>query len=324
MVRCLFASCSIGRITYLIVLHTSALTCSHELGDTKAMWDCVQSCWHPIMQTTKPDSKDDAAIVNQSTWEQLIYDIHDAVLHAMASLEFTGATGDEFHAFWPFADAPGLYTLPISRQEHTWISILANTRHTSCFAVMSLRCLEFHYEDERGSLARLCTGRGDQQKPCDGHLTGRIASSTKRFLKHIGLVNDNPQDCYGEIDSGCRQCVKTTKQQQASASSRGNQSAFLRTYIHLNPQTPAHLTKHKNELGHVLLEEGAHISLGQLGTLEIIRNRGMHIANLHSSKINSTSRDIFGKVRVHKELLDPEKHSSNVVEIHVWGGRPCH
>ena len=275
-----------------------------------------------------PHTEDDPPVKKQDSSEQTLYLIQDAVLHALANLEFTGAVGDDFHAYWPFAEAPGLYTLPISKRKHTWTTMLANTRYVACFAIISSRCLEFYYRDERGSLARICAGRDEQQmspefllppeKSAENSvetedLKGQIVSNSSHWLRKV-----SSEICDATVVCRCRRCAKAAEQKQARAWSwwHKNQPSVLRTRIHLDPETPAHFTRRRNVLGDVLLEEGARISLGQLGTLDVIRDQGMNIAKLHPS---SRAREILEKPRIHRELLDPESHSGNIIEVFVLG-----
>ena len=262
------------------------------------MFECVQSCWGLPVHVSGVGQQGATTVSTAPNNEDLDSIIHGAILSALTNLEFTGATREGFHAYWPFADAPGLYTVPIGRKENLWIDLMVNTNTTSCLAVMSPQCFEYYFEDYRGTYACICAGQEYQKSH---ELIGRLRCPSDLHRQSREYGEDEQSK---ELLNNHRSFRKPT---------------FLQTHIRLNPSTPVEHVIQRDKLGKVLLEEKAKIAMGELGTLEIIRadhDRGVHLAKLKTGKIEKLLSTLE-RALVHKECIDFHGDPGDLVDLCV-------
>ncbi|KAI9656761.1 MAG: hypothetical protein M1821_003400 [Bathelium mastoideum] len=257
--------------------------CDHQFGDLQSMFECICTCWNSTTQVQSVGQQGATTISTGLDEEDKSSSVHGAILSALVNLEFTGPLINGFHAYCPFADSAGLYTVQLDRRENGWVELMANNNHTSCLAVMSPRCLECYFSDHRGPIARLCSDRLSY-----GHDSMRYNINTAEA---------------GSADTSRKTCFKS-------------RSTFLRTYIQLDPTTPEENMTRINPGGTIRLWEGNKIFMGELGTLEIIRDGIIQLAVLRSHELERVKSTVE-KALVHKERLDPLINSGNIVELCV-------
>lgn len=296
--------------------------CDHEFGDLEGMSECVRSCWHSTTQVHDVGQQGPVTTITVPGQYDRDSSIHGAIISAISNLEFTGAVTNGFHAYWPFADTPGLYTVPISRDENAWIDLMPNSSFTSCLAVMSFRCFEYYYSDRRGNIARTCPGRykvhNQDQYPlgCDAgaHKRQRISSTSpdideiahQRLLFPPESAQPRGRDYLREVEL---EGTPTKAPRQANCT-------FFRTRIQLNPSTPVNKLDQRDERDQVILSEGETILMGELPTLKVIRSndRGIQLATLKSGGLGKIKSALKG-TSAHKESFDPSVNSGNIVEL---------
>ena len=246
------------------------------------MFDCIRSCWNSEVQAQFVREQSVMTAGMEAVEQGRARLIQQAISSALRNLEFTGPSEEDFQAYLPFQDSPGLYTIPLEKKENAWIRMMTNTKRMSCLAVMSSRCLEYYHSDAKGVIARSCTSQ---------------------------IVDENEQNAHNSDMTGHRR-NEADRQRRAQQS----RSTFLHTRIELNPSDRSIDVNRRNPEGTVRLYEGNKIHLGDLGTLEIIRDGAIQLAVLKSGKIERFRSTLDGSL-VHKELLDPCQTSGYLVEL---------
>ena len=301
-------------------LSFSLRDCAHRFGQPEEMLECVRSCWRSTAYVHGVTQQGAITVTTMTSEYDTNSSIHGAIISALPNLEFTGSLADGFYAYWPFADTPGLYTLPISRTENAWIDLMPNSNSTSCLAVMSFRCFEYYYSDRRGTIARTCPGR-HQTSSRDQHTSG-CDTCTHEGQNDPGLPGNlngigHQRSLFPEITQiRGRGCGEADVEGTARKTRRQTKATFLRTHIQLNPSTPAEISGNRDTLGQIRLREGDGLFMGELGTIEIIRSNGrdIQLATLKSHELGRL-RSALERPSVHRERLDPHVNSGNIVEL---------
>jgi len=129
--------------------------CNHEVADPK----CIQTCWNRLIVDNRFCSVLDgsstqdgtlASIGSKYTDDKTSVDadlsavqIRQKIILALQALEHTGVDMEgNLQAYWPFLDTPTNHRI-LRTRFNKWLDIVADTRDTSTFAVISQRCLGF-------------------------------------------------------------------------------------------------------------------------------------------------------------------------------------
>ncbi|KAI9713796.1 MAG: hypothetical protein M1820_000526 [Bogoriella megaspora] len=278
-----------------------------------SLWEALRLSCADIINTRAPNNQKEPLI-------------HGAVLTALSNLEFTGPVSNGFHACWPFSGAPGLYTIPISKDESPWIDMIANTEYTSCLAVMSARYLEFYYGDAKGVLARTCPGRNrdmdaNSGQPSDDAVLILSIENTWHDEPVIPLSSPGPKDVITKDDptQNVPQTLRTISSQAENCRHKNIpqlRTTLFKTSIQLDPSTPIEHIRRRDEHGNIRLWKHNRIYIRDLGTLEIIRDRGVQLASRRTEVVERLRR-VVEKPLAHRELVDPQNHSGLLIEICV-------
>lgn len=187
--------------------------CKHHIADLR----CIQSCWTRCRSNNATDSLIDntskenmlqhhepvSTLNNNQEAKLSDKDVKRIIVRAIMKLQHTGVDPEgNLQAYWAFLDTPMNQRINPTRF-NKWLDIVADTRDTSTFAVVSQRCLQFRQGDIRRRQGVFPEGKLDppQKTFLLLQLLPRPVMERERGLRrrHLDLSTPSPQCCLVEL-----------------------------------------------------------------------------------------------------------------------------